>query len=397
MHAVIHYAEIGTKGENRSFFEKKLVENIKLALGKGYNVKRLYGRIVIESKKTDSKRVKSVLENIPGIAYFSFSVKARLNIADMKKKALLMAQKYKENNHLNEKSIDAKGAGQQGVKQPKTFRIEAKRSNKNFPHNSLRINEMLAGDIIRSCKLKVDLTKPDLTIFVEVAEKNAFLYAEKIKGIGGLPVGTSSKAVCLLSGGIDSPVAAYSMMRRGCKILFVHFCQRYEKNSKIEKIVKELNKYQNNSKLYMIPFQKAQKEIIKCVPAKYRMIAYRITMLKIAEQIARKENAKSFVTGDNLGQVASQTIENMAIIHKSTDYPVFAPLIGYDKNEIISIAEKIGTFKLSIMPYADCCSYMIAEHPSTKTDAKALKGLEKKMKMPKIIKDALKGKEIVKV
>lgn len=377
MRIIIHYAEIGTKGENRPFFEKKLVENIKLALGKGYNVKRLYGRISIESKKTDSKRVRNVLENIPGIANFSFAIKTKLNIADMKKKALLMAQKHKENN--------------------KTFRIEAKRSNKNFPYNSLRINEMLAGDIIRSCKLKVDLTKPDLTIYVEVAEKNAFIYAEKIKGIGGLPVGTSSKAVCLLSGGIDSPVAAYSMMRRGCKIVFVHFCQRYEKNNKIEKIVKELNKFQHSSKLYMIPFQKAQMEIIKCVPAKYRMIAYRITMLKIAEMIARKENAKSFVTGDNLGQVASQTIENMAIIHKSTGYPVFAPLIGYDKNDIISIAEKIGTFKLSIMPYADCCSYMIAEHPSTKTEFNALKGIEKKMKMPKIVKDALMGKEIVKV
>ncbi len=377
MHAVVHYAEIGTKGENRPFFEKKLVENIKLALGKGYNVKRLYGRIVIESRKADAKRAKNILENIPGIANFSFAIKTKLSIADMKKKALLLAQKYKENN--------------------KTFRIEAKRSNKNFPYNSLRINEMLAGDIIRSCKLKVDLTKPDLTIYVEVAEKNAFIYAEKIQGIGGLPVGTSSKAVCLLSGGIDSPVAAYSMMRRGCKIVFAHFCQRYEKNNKIEKLVKVLNRYQNTSKLYMIPFQKAQKEIIKHVPAKYRMIAYRITMLKIAEQIARKENAKSFVTGDNLGQVASQTIENMAIIHKSTGYPVFAPLIGYDKNDIISIAEKIGTFKLSIMPYADCCSYMVAEHPSTRTDAKALKGIEKKMKMPKIVKDALMGKEIVKL
>ncbi len=377
MYIVIHYAEIGTKGENRSFFEKKLIENISDALGKGYRVRRLYGRIVIESRKTDNKRVRSILENIPGIAYFSFSVRAKLNIADMKKKALLMAQKHKNNN--------------------KTFRIDTKRSNKSFPHNSLRINEMLAGDIIKKCKLKVNLTKPDLTIFVEVGEKNAFLYAEKIKGIGGLPVGTSSKAICLLSGGIDSPVAAYSMMRRGCKIVFTHFYQKNEKGNKIEKIVKELNRYQNTSKLYMIPFQKAQREIIKYVPAKYRMIAYRITMLKIAEQIARKENAKALVTGDNLGQVASQTIENMTIIHKSTNYPVFAPLIGMDKQEIIEVAKKIGTFNLSIMPYADCCSYMIAEHPSTKTEFNALKGLEKKMRMPKIVKDALKGKTIVKI
>ncbi len=400
MHIIIHYAEIGTKGRNRGFFEKKLVENIRLALGKGYQVKRLYGRIVVESGKSDEKKIKNILENIPGIANFSFSVKTKLSMADMKNKALQVAKQNK------------------GKK--KTFRIEAKRSNKNFPYNSLRINEMLAGDIIKKCRLKVNLTEPELTIYAEVGEKNAFLHAEKIQGIGGLPVGTSGKLVCLLSGGIDSPVAAYSMMRRGCKVVFVHFCQKLplslsrlthrsassslkvasspkENISKIEKIVKELSKFQHSSRLYMIPFQKSQREIIKCVPAKYRMIAYRRAMLRIAEQILEKENAKGFVTGDNLGQVASQTLENMAVIHKSTGYPVFAPLIGNDKNEIIRVAEKIGTFRLSIIPYPDCCSYMIAEHPATKSDLKTIQNLEKKMRMSKIIKDAIKNKEVVKV
>ena len=364
-HIIIHYSEIGTKGQNRGFFEKKLVKNIKYSL-KNLGIKqtrRERGRILLElNKKYNEKKIIEKLKCIPGIANFSFAVTSSLDIEKMKK--------------VLDKLIIKK----------KTFKIEASRSNKSYKYTSPKINEILGAYVWKKTKMKGKMKNPELTFYVEISDR-AFLYTNKIQGIGGLPVGTSGKVVCLLSGGIDSPVAAYKMMTRGCEVIFIHFHNYTSRiEEKIEKIVGVLNKYQLRSKVYIIPFLPIQEDIIENVPDKYRMIVYRRIMMNIAEKVMEKEGAKAIITGDSLAQVASQTLENLAIIHSATDKPVLAPLIGKSKINIIEMSKKIGTYDLSIQPYRDCCAYMIAKHPSTKARKEDIENYEEDLDTKKFDK-----------
>ncbi|MEM7819615.1 MAG: tRNA uracil 4-sulfurtransferase ThiI [Candidatus Aenigmatarchaeota archaeon] len=379
---LVHYGEIGIKGKNRIYFEKKLIENIKKALyGLQYEfINRLYGRIIIKlTKNSNIKMIKKRLKNVFGISYFSFAIDAKISINDMKKKALILLKTNKR----------------------KTFRITTRRSYKKFPYESRKVNEIVGKYIVDCTGMKVNLSKPDIEIFIEITERNAFIYYEKVKGLGGLPIGVSGKVVSLISGGIDSPVASFMMMKRGCEVVFVHFHNytglSYEVKNKIIKLVEILNRYQFNSKLYLVPFKEIQLEIIKYVPAKYRMIIYRIIMLRIAENILEKEKAKAFVTGDNIAQVASQTLENLNIIYNSTKYLVFSPLIGFDKNEIILMSKKIGTYNTSIKPYNDCCSFFVSKHPTTKGNINIIRNLEKMLKIKKLISNTIKKIEIIKI
>lgn len=369
MNAIIHYAEIGTKGDNRAFFERKLAENIKQLAG--ISVERRFGRLVAEAKKT--KKLEEALSCIPGIANFSFAESCRSDIKSMEKKLSAAATKMKF----------------------RTFRITASRSDKSFPLNSMELNRKLAG-VIWKMKKKVDLENPEAEFFVEVGKERTFIYTEKIRGVGGMPVGSAGKAVCLISGGIDSPVAAFRMMKRGCKVIFVHFyTQKDEK--KIADIAKKLKKFQGDSKIYFVPFRAAQNEIIVLSPDKYRMLIYRRVMLRIAERIMEKENAKAFVTGDSLSQVASQTMENLRCIYTASSWPVLAPLMGMDKQEIIDEAKRIGTYEASIKPYHDCCAFMVAKHPATHAPLHLVEDVERKLDVGSMTLKALKGKEIVKV
>lgn len=197
-----------------------------------------------------------------------------------------------------------------------------------------------------------------------------------------MPVGSQGKVVSLLSGGIDSPVASWLMMKRGCNVIFIHFFNEnlVPKPNKVEKIVEKLNESQLESTAYYIPFADLQYEIIKSVPAKYRMIVYRRYMAKIANEIAKIEGAKAIVTGDNLGQVASQTLENLECIYEASSLPIFSPLIGFDKKEIVEMAKKLGTYEISIKPYEDCCSFMVGKHPATKANVEEIKEMEKRIK-----------------
>ncbi len=207
------------------------------------------------------------------------------------------------------------------------------------------------------------------------------------------------KFIALLSGGIDSPVAAYEMMKKGCTVVFVHFHNytqaRSDVKNKIVDLVKVLSKHQKKTKLYLIPFQEIQKEIIKVVPSKYRMIVYRRTMFKIAEKILKKEKAQGFVTGDSLGQVASQTLENISVIFKATKQLIATPLIGKDKVDIVKKAREIGTYEISIRPYNDCCTYFNAKHPETRSELKTVESFEKKLRIKNMIDGALKQAEII--
>lgn len=353
---VIHYGEIGLKGGNRPFFENRLVENLRKATGA--KAEREYGRIIAENKNTRA------LKNVTGIAFFSPALRAQLDIDDIKEKALKV--------------------GKQGKK--KTFAVISKRSNKNFRYNSRQLNEIVGDHIRRKLKMKVDLGRPQKKVYIEIGEKAAYIYDRKIKGPGGLPVGVSGKVVCLLSGGIDSPVASYMMMKRGCTVVFLHFHNYMSKiDEKVGKIVSVLNRYQMSSTLYMVPFFPIQEKIIEKIPERHRMIVYRRMMLRIAERIMDKEGAKAVVTGDSVAQVASQTLDNIASIRSASDATVLSPLIGMDKQETIEIAKSIGTYELSIMPYQDCCSYMIAKHPETRAKTEDVIEMEKALDVEDLV------------
>lgn len=389
---ICHYHEIALKGGNRKFFEEQLVRNIKNALKPAFFefVRRISGRIIIKLTKigeTEEKEIKESLKNVFSLAYFAFADSSEQKIEEIKKKALELL-KNKKFTPLRDKSLTGF----------RTFRISAQRSEKKFHLTSQEINEKIGKEICQKLKKQVDLENPDITCFIEIVENFAFLYTEKIKGPGGLPVGVSGKAVVLLSGGIDSPVAAFYVMKRGVKAIFVHFhSYPYTNKSsieKVEKLISVLNKFQFNSKLYSVPFGDIQKEILLKTPAKLRVILYRRFMFRIAREIAEKEKALALVTGESIGQVASQTLENIRVVEEAVDLPVFRPLLGFDKEEIINKAKEIGTYEISILPYQDCCVRFLPVHPETKAKLPEVKSTEKKLNIKKLLKETAKDSSI---
>lgn len=379
MKVLIHYNEIALKGKNRKFFEDKLVDNIRISLkGLAKEVKRTHGAVFAELKpKADIAEAKEKLQKVFGIAYFVITEECDADIKKIEKKALQIL----------------KG------KEFKTFRIETKRSDKQFPLDSQEISIRLGGLVLEKFpNVKVDLHHPELTVFVEISIKGAFIYFEKIQGAGGMPVGTGGKAVALLSGGIDSPVAAWRIAKRGVNTIFVHFHSYPQTSKASEEKVKELagvlKQYQNEAKIYMAPFLEIQKEIMMKTLAPYRVIMYRRFMIRIAEEIANKEGALALVTGESVGQVASQTIENINTINSVAKLPILRPLIGFDKDEIVREAKRIGTFEISIRPHEDCCAVFIPRNPATKSWPRIAETEESKIDVENLIKNALKETEI---
>ena len=364
---IIHYSDIGTKGDNRPFFENVLVEHIKRALGKkAERVYKRYGSIVCDiARGSYIDETTKILEKVPGIAYFSPAIKSPLEIEEIKENSLRLAKEIKF----------------------ESFRISSRRSNKSFKHTSRELDNMIGALISKKLDKKVSLKNYDIDINLEISEKEAFIYCERHEGVGGLPVSASGKVVCSLSGGIDSPVAAFLLMKRGCKVVFVHAYNKTQSKEavldKLYRISAELAKFQIKSKLYVVPFEDIQKEIIMKVPSELRMVIYRRLMMEISNKIAEKEKAKGIVTGDSIGQVASQTLENLECIYNASRLPVFAPLIGMNKEEITKIAKKIGTYEHSIIPYPDCCSFMIAKHPETKAKLEDIKKIEESIENKK--------------
>jgi thiamine biosynthesis protein ThiI len=378
-HIIIHYDEIALKKGNRPFFERTLTSNIKESLEyiKYDKIYKEDGKIIIDiTSETDLKKIKETLENIPGISNFYFAVSASKDLEKINKKTVKLLNSSKK------------------AETKKTFKINARRSDKSFDLKSPQINTRVGEYVLKKTALKVDVYNPDVEIIVDVSGKRCFIYFDKIKGIGGLPVGTAGSLISLISGGIDSPVASFMMMRRGSKIVFVHFKNRtiHSKGNgkeKIEKLVRVLSKFQGKSKLYVIPFEEFQKEIIAKIPAKNRMIVYRRTMFKLSEIVARKEKIKGFVTGDSLSQVASQTVENINVIYNATNFPIFSPLIGMNKQEIVDLAKNIKTYNTSNIPYQDCCSFLITKHPETKADLKKILDQERNLDIDKKIEKAI--------
>jgi thiamine biosynthesis protein ThiI len=273
-----------------------------------------------------------------------------------------------------------------------SFKIASRRATKEFPLNSQQLNEILGAFVQKLTGAAVSMEHPDRVFHVEIVDRKAFLYVEKIRGGGGLPAGTGGRVLCLLSGGIDSPVAAYRLMRRGCRVIFVHFHSypdtTLESQEKVRRILQILSRIQLECRLHMVPFAGVQREIVAYAPPSLRVILYRRFMIRIAEAIALKEKAAALVTGDSLGQVASQTLENLRTVSAVAHLPIFRPLIGDDKEDIIRIARELGTYEISVLPDQDCCTLFVPRHPETLSTMEQAEDAERNLDIPGLVKSA---------
>ena len=264
-----------------------------------------------------------------------------------------------------------------------TFAVRARRGEKEFPMTSEEVNRELGAKIVETTGKKVKLKGSDLTVFIEILNKRSFVSGEKTPGPGGLPVGSAGRVACLLSGGIDSPVAAYRLMKRGCIPFFVHFhSSPFTSRASVEKVLdlaEHLCVGQAAAKIALVGFGELQKKLIQKIPDEYRVLFYRRFMLRIATELAKEHKCEALVTGEALSQVASQTLSNLATIETVTDLPVLRPLVGMDKQEIVNEAEKIGTFKTACEPHDDCCSFLVPRHPVTKTNLKQVERIEARL------------------
>jgi len=345
---LIHYAELSLKGKNRRDFEKQLAKNLK-HLFHPIKVEREHGRMMMHMESIEEGML-AHLALVPGIRNFA-----------------VVHECKPELEALQETAKQAVGEAFGSEIAGKRFAVKSRRADKKFPFTSPELNFEVGGFVKNAFDLTVNLNDPEIIIHVEVTAETAFIYTDKRKGIGGLPVGSSGHGVVLFSGGIDSPVAAYTMMKRGMRVTLVHLYNSTinREFTKIEDLAKQLSLYQGRVQLIMIDLEEFQRHAIALVPPRYRMIIYKRHMIRTAGLVADEMNAKALVTGDSLGQVASQTLANIHAIYDASTLPLLSPLMGYDKEEIIELARKIGTYEISIEEYCDICSYLIAKHPET--------------------------------
>ena len=377
---VIHYNELGLKKGNRDYFENALCRNINSVLQdcQVERAKRISGRLLLPlSANADVSEIKKRLGQVFGIAYFGEAWASPQVVENLETNAWALMQGHPFNS----------------------FRIQAHRANKNFPHTSVEINQRVGAYVKQQSGARVDLERAQMTCWIEIVEKYALIYLERLPGPGGLPVGTSGKVVVLLSGGIDSPVAAWKMIKRGCTSVFVHFHSfpytNKESQEKAKQIVQLLCHYALQAKIYLVPFAEVQRHIMVDTPLDTRVILYRRYMLRLAEQIARREKARVLVTGDSVGQVASQTIENIDVISRAVSMPTLRPLIGDDKIEIIQIARQIGTYEISIQPDQDCCSLFVPKHPETKANLAEIEKSEAQLNAGDAMNAAMESAEVL--
>jgi len=348
---LIRYHEIALKKGNRSYFTELLKRNL-LAAVKDFGAKEirsLPARLLLTFK--NDVPVAALIERVAtvfGVANFSIVERTMRDIDALRSRIL---------DSLNGAHFES-------------FRIETQRGDKSFPLTSPEINRQLGAAVKEKSGARVDLENAEFTVTVEILPRDAFFGFNKIPGAGGLPVGASGRVAALISGGFDSPVAAYRMMQRGCRLIFVHFhsapFQDKTSQEKVRQLLNVLTRHQFNSRLYLVPFGEIQRQIVASVARPLRVVLYRRMMLRIAEAIARKEKAKALLTGESLGQVASQTLDNIAVIEQAARLPILRPLVGMDKQEIIDQARRIGTFEISSIPDQDCCQLFVPKHPATK-------------------------------
>ncbi|HSR51191.1 MAG TPA: tRNA uracil 4-sulfurtransferase ThiI [Acidobacteriota bacterium] len=370
---ICRYNEITLKGHNRRSFEIALRENLKRAL-KGisnHSVFRLSGRVAVRlGADADVEEALGRSLNVFGIATCSPAWGSQQDIKGLQQDLWKLVQ----------------------GRTFESFKIEARRTPHSIDLPTPEINRQVGAYLQHKCGKEVRLEDPDLTCFLEFVEDYAFIYFRKERGAGGLPARTAGKAVGLLSGGIDSPVAAYRMMRRGCRVIFVHFHSfphtTLEAQEKVRRLVGVLNRYQGHSQLFMIPFAQCQRRIVAASPASARVVLYRRMMLRLAERVAWRKRARVLLTGESLGQVASQTLENLTVIDSASKRPVLRPLVGFDKQEIVDQARRIGTYEISIEPEEDCCTLFIPDHPQTRAKYRRIREIESGLDIEAMVEEA---------
>lgn len=354
---IVHYQEIALKGRNRPWFIDRLVGNLRQATADldVTRVRALTGRIEISlGPAADWSELQQRLGRLFGIANFALSRSTGRDVEEVAGAIL---------GRLDEPESKA-GAGVE------SFRVRARRADKGYPLTSPEIERQIGGRIKAARGWRVDLERPDLEVSIEVLPDRVFHTLRKHPGQGGLPTGTSGSVVCLLSGGIDSPVAAYRLMKRGCRVQFVHFhaypLLSRASQDKTREIVELLTRHQLRSRMYVVRFGEIQQQVVLSAPPPLRVVLYRRLMMRIAERLAAVSRAGALVTGESVGQVASQTIENLAVINDVVTLPVLRPLIGSDKEEITNEARRLGTYPISIIPDQDCCTLFTPRRPATR-------------------------------
>ncbi|OLO40235.1 tRNA 4-thiouridine(8) synthase ThiI [Alkalihalophilus pseudofirmus] len=381
-HILVRIGELALKGKNRKVFERALASNITVVL-KNYDIKVIstFGRIMIELKDNREGEIIEKLKNVFGIHSFSIALKTENDLDDIQKGALIAL-------------TDSRN-------QPvRTFKVTAKRPNKNFPIGSQELNHLVGGYILKNTEhITVDVHNPDVEVRVEVRETATYITCGNIRGAGGLPVGTGGKVMLMLSGGIDSPVAGYLTMKRGVKINAIHFHSPPYTNERAKEKVKELvqilTKFSGTIQLHLVPFTEMQTTIHEKVPSDYAMTIMRRMMLRISEKIAHEQKALAITTGESLGQVASQTLHSMNTINEVTNLPIIRPLVTMDKLEVIEVAKKIGTYETSILPFEDCCTIFLPPNSKTRPKRELANKFETNFDFAALIDRAVAETEIV--
>ncbi|MCD6499549.1 MAG: tRNA 4-thiouridine(8) synthase ThiI [Deltaproteobacteria bacterium] len=351
---LLRLGEVFLKGDNRPYFIRRLARNVQSALSPfpGVRLETPHGRMLVWHDGSNQEALVARLQQIFGLTSISPAVSVARDIQAMSVQATTMATQAMETNA------------------PRSFRISAHRSDKSFPLTSPEIGKQVGSAVFDATGLPVDLTHPDLTIEIRITRRGVYLFDRRVRGAGGLPVGVSGRATLLLSGGIDSPVAGWLLLKRGMRLSAVTFISPPytgpEALDKVTTLTNTLTEWGGPIRLHVIRFTDVQKALRQAGPGDLAVVLYRRTMMRVAEKVARREGANALATGESIGQVASQTVENLAAIEQATSLPVLRPLVTYDKTETIELARRIGTYETSILPYDDMCSLFIPKHPETK-------------------------------
>ncbi|OIQ08122.1 putative tRNA sulfurtransferase [Moorella thermoacetica] len=378
---LVRYGEISLKGNNRPYFEDKLLANMRRALAglPPRRMRKTFGRVFVELHD-DLEAVARRLQRVFGIVSMSPVAAAPLELEAIKKAALAVLK-------------DSPGS---------TFKVQAQRPNKRFPLTSPEVNQELGAYLLTHGQgQRVDVHHPDRVIHVEIRDEGAYIYSRIIPGPGGLPVGVTGRGLLLISGGIDSPVAGYMGMKRGLELTALHFHSfpftSERSKEKVIDLCRVLAGYSGPLRLVVAPFTNIQKAIRQNCPQEFYVTIMRRMMFRIARAVAAKEEAPAILTGESLGQVASQTLQSMAVINKVVDLPVLRPLVAWDKSEIIEVARRIGTYDISIRPYEDCCTLFVPKHPATKPPLARVEAAEKNLAVVELVAECLENLEILTV
>ncbi|HYA35477.1 MAG TPA: tRNA uracil 4-sulfurtransferase ThiI [Candidatus Binataceae bacterium] len=373
------YHEVALKGRNRWRFVEQAKDNLRAIFADHplANIRSQGPRLMAElPDDLDDDGVAERARYLFGIQNFSISYSVPLDLEAIKRMAIERAATHPRGS----------------------FRVSTKRDNKRFPLNSMEIDREVGAAIAEALNLPVDLHTPSFAVSIEIMPECAWVSSGKITGAGGLPLGVTGRGVAMLSGGIDSPVAAYRMMKRGLRLDFVHFhahplVSRASRDKAVE-LVNILTRYQAHSTLMLVPFGGLQREIVAGTLRPLRVVLYRRFMMRIACELGKRTGASVLVTGESLGQVASQTLENMTVIEKASSLPIFRPLVGMDKNEIIEQARALGTFETSILPDEDCCTLFVPEHPETHAELREVEDAESRFDIARMVSDAVAATEV---